>query len=85
MRAVDDWRSLVTDDDARFDKEVVLDAAALKPSVTWGTNPAQSVFIDEDVPSPDSFADPDARDSAKRALTYMGLKAGTPVRETNIV
>ena len=80
-QAVDDWRSLVTDDDARFDKEVVLDAAALKPSVTWGTNPAQSVFIDDAVPSPDSFADPDARDSAKRALAYMGLKAGTPVRE----
>ena len=80
-QAVDDWRSLVTDDGAAFDKEVVLDAAALKPSVTWGTNPAQSVFIDEAVPSPDSFADPDARDSAKRALAYMGLKAGTQVRE----
>src|SRR3954449_10876814 len=78
-QALDDWRSLVTDDDATFDKEVVLDAAALRPSVTWGTNPAQSVFIDEEVPSPDSFADADARDSAKRALAYMGLKAGTPL------
>ncbi len=80
-RPLDDWRSLVTDDGAAFDKEVVLDAATLKPSVTWGTNPAQSVFIDDVVPSPDSFADPDARDSAKRALAYMGLKAGTPIRE----
>ena len=80
-RALDDWRALVTDDGAAFDKEVVLDAAALRPSVTWGTNPAQSVFIDEDVPSPDSFADADARDSAERALRYMGLKAGTPMRE----
>jgi 3-isopropylmalate/(R)-2-methylmalate dehydratase large subunit len=80
-RALDDWRGLVTDDDASFDKEVVLDAAALRPSVTWGTNPAQSVFIDEPVPSPDSFADADARDSAERALRYMGLKAGTPMRE----
>jgi 3-isopropylmalate/(R)-2-methylmalate dehydratase large subunit len=80
-RALDDWRSLVTDDGAEFDKEVVLDAAALRPSVTWGTNPAQSVFIDEAVPSPDSFADADARDSAARALRYMGLKAGTPMRE----
>ena len=53
----------------------------LEPSVTWGTNPAQSVFIDDAVPSPDSFADPDARDSAKRALAYMGLKAGTPIRD----
>ncbi|HEY3673855.1 MAG TPA: 3-isopropylmalate dehydratase large subunit, partial [Acidimicrobiia bacterium] len=80
-RALDDWRALVTDDDASFDKEVVLDAAALRPSVTWGTNPAQSVFIDEDVPSPDTFADADARESAERALRYMGLKAGTPMRE----
>src|SRR5439155_24263724 len=76
-RALDDWRSLVTDDGAAFDKEVALDAAALRPSVTWGTNPAQSVFIDESVPSPDSFAEPDARESAQRALGYMGLKAGT--------
>jgi 3-isopropylmalate/(R)-2-methylmalate dehydratase large subunit len=80
-RALDDWRSLVTDDDATFDKDVVLDAATLRPSVTWGTNPAQSVFIDETVPSPDSFADADARDSAGRALRYMGLQAGTPMRE----
>src|SRR5690242_18763531 len=80
-RALDDWRSLVTDDDATFDKDVVLDAAALQPSVTWGTNPAQSVFIDEAVPAPDSFAEADARDSAERALRYMGLKAGTPMRD----
>src|SRR6476469_2289685 len=80
-RALDDWRALVTDDGATFDKDVVLDAAALKPSVTWGTNPAQSVFIDDAVPSPDAFADPDARDSAERALRYMGLKAGTPMRD----
>ena len=79
--ALDDWRALVTDDGAAFDKEVVIDAATLRPSVTWGTNPAQSVFIDDAVPTPDSFADPDARDSAERALRYMGLKAGTPIRE----
>ncbi len=83
-RALDDWRSLVTDDGAAFDKEVALDAAALRPSVTWGTNPAQSVFIDEVVPSPDSFADADARDSAARALRYMGLSAGTPMREIGV-
>jgi 3-isopropylmalate/(R)-2-methylmalate dehydratase large subunit len=83
-RALDDWRALVTDDGAAFDKEVSLDAATLRPSVTWGTNPAQSVFIDEAVPSPDSFADADARDSAERALRYMGLKAGTPMREITV-
>src|SRR5439155_1550024 len=69
-RALDDWRSLATDAGATFDKEVALDAAALRPSVTWGTNPAQSVFIDDAVPSPESFADADARDSAERAVRF---------------
>jgi 3-isopropylmalate/(R)-2-methylmalate dehydratase large subunit len=80
-RALADWRALVTDADATFDKEVVIDAATLRPSVTWGTNPAQSVFIDDVVPSPDSFADADDRDSTRRALAYMGLTAGTPIRD----
>src|SRR3974390_2107423 len=75
-QALDDWRELATDDGATFDEEVALDAAAWRPSVTWGTTPAQSVFIDDAVPSPDSFADADARDSAARALRYMGLQAG---------
>jgi 3-isopropylmalate/(R)-2-methylmalate dehydratase large subunit len=80
-RALDDWRSLVTDDDAAFDREVVLDGSAILPTVTWGTNPAQSVDIDGAVPSPDAFEDADARDSARRALAYMGLQAGTPIRD----
>ncbi len=83
-RALDDWRSLATDPGAAFDKEVVIDATALRPWVTWGTNPAQSVTIDDAVPDPDSFADPDARDSARRALAYMGLRAGTPMREVAV-
>jgi 3-isopropylmalate/(R)-2-methylmalate dehydratase large subunit len=80
-RALDEWRSLVTDDGASFDKEITLDAGAIRPSVTWGTNPAQSVTIDDVVPSPDEYADPIDRDGAKRALAYMGLQAGTPIRE----
>src|SRR4051812_10730768 len=80
-QALDDWRSLATDDGATFDKVVDLDAATLLPQVSWGTNPSQTVMIDATVPSPDSFADPDAREAAKRALGYMGLKAGTPMRE----
>ncbi len=80
-RALDEWRSLVTDADASFDREIVLDASAILPTVTWGTNPAQSVDIDGVVPSPDSFGDDAARQSAVRALQYMGLKAGTAVRE----
>jgi 3-isopropylmalate/(R)-2-methylmalate dehydratase large subunit len=82
--AVAHWRTLVTDVDAQFDKEVVLDAAALRPHVSWGTNPAQTIPIDEPVPDPDSFADASARESAARALAYMGLKAGTPLREVAV-
>jgi len=80
-QALDEWRALVTDTDAVFDKEVAIDASTLAPHVSWGTNPAQTVPIDDVVPDPGSFTDASARDSAKRALAYMGLKAGTPMRD----
>src|SRR6266576_150834 len=83
-RALDDWRSLPTDSGAVFDKEVVLDAADIRPSVSWGTNPSQTTTIDDVVPEPDSFADPSDRESARRALGYMGLKAGTPMRDVEV-
>jgi len=76
-----DWQTLPTDADAAFDKEVVLDAAEIRPSVSWGTNPAQTTTIAGSVPEPDSFADPADREAARRALAYMGLQAGTPMRE----
>ena len=79
--AVADWRSLVTDDDAVFDHEVVLDGADIVPHVSWGTNPGQVTRIDGSVPDPDAFDDPAARESAARALEYMGLSAGTPIRD----
>ncbi|HVC14895.1 MAG TPA: 3-isopropylmalate dehydratase large subunit [Acidimicrobiales bacterium] len=79
--ALDWWRTLPTDDGASFFKEVHLDAPAIAPHVTWGTNPAQVVPIDGVVPDPDEFADAAARDAAARALAYMGLVARTPVRE----
>ncbi len=79
-RALDDWRSLPTDPGATFSKEVVLDAAAIAPHVSWGTNPAQVVPLDGAVPNPEEMTDAAARDSAARALAYMGLQAGTPVR-----
>jgi 3-isopropylmalate/(R)-2-methylmalate dehydratase large subunit len=79
--ALDAWRALPTDEGAAFDKEVVLDGATLVPHVSWGTNPAQTVRIDDVVPDPDSLADESARDSSRRALAYMGLKAGTPMRD----
>jgi 3-isopropylmalate/(R)-2-methylmalate dehydratase large subunit len=83
-QALDDWRSLVTDDGASFDKEVVIDATTLRPHVSWGTNPGQTIPIDEAVPDPSSFADPAAREAAQRALGYMGLKAGTPMRDVAV-
>src|SRR3954449_5406663 len=79
--ALDDWRTLPTDADATFDQEVVIDAPALRPYVTWGTNPAQSVTIDDAVPAPESFAEASQQESAVRALQYMGLQAGTPMRD----
>jgi len=83
-RALDDWRGLPTDAGAVFDKEVVLDAAEIRPSVSWGTNPSQTTTIDGVVPDPDSFAEPSERESARRALGYMGLQAGTPMREIEV-
>jgi len=79
--ALDDWRSLPTDEGASFDTEVTLDAGTLKPYVSWGTNPAQSVTIDGTVPHPDAFDDPGKREAAARALAYMDLAPGTPMRE----
>jgi 3-isopropylmalate/(R)-2-methylmalate dehydratase large subunit len=83
-RALDAWRALATDDDATFDKEVVIEASVLRPHVSWGTNPSQTISIDETVPDPEAFADAGARDSAQRALAYMGLKAGTPMRDIDV-
>ncbi len=80
-RALDDWRSLPSDADATFDADITIDAAALRPYVSWGTNPAQSVTIDDAVPEPDSFADDAKRDAARRALTYMALDPGTRIRD----
>ncbi len=82
--AIADWRSLATDEDADFDKDVTIDAASIRPHVSWGTNPAQVVPIDTDVPDPESFADPGDRDAARRALEYMGLAAGTPLRDVAV-
>jgi 3-isopropylmalate/(R)-2-methylmalate dehydratase large subunit len=79
--ALDGWRSLVTDPAASFDKEVGIDAATLRPHVSWGTNPSQTVTIDDVVPDPSSYTEPSQRDAVTRALAYMGLRSGTPMRD----
>jgi 3-isopropylmalate/(R)-2-methylmalate dehydratase large subunit len=82
--ALDDWRSLVTDDGATFDREVHLSGEDLVPHVTWGTNPGQVVPVSGRIPDPDQFSEPAAREAAARALAYMGLQAGTPMREVAV-
>jgi 3-isopropylmalate/(R)-2-methylmalate dehydratase large subunit len=79
-RALDDWKSLPTEDGAVFDREVFLDGAAIRPHVSWGTNPGQVVPIDGIVPHPETIDDPGDREVATRALRYMGLEPGTPMR-----
>ena len=83
-RALEYWRSLPTDEGATFDKEVVLDGAAIPPFVTWGTNPGQSVTVNDAIPDPDSFDEPTKREAAARALEYQALEAGTPIRDIAI-
>jgi len=82
--AVEYWKSLATDEGAEFDTEVVLHADEISPFVTWGTNPGQGVPLDASVPDPASYEEPSARAAAEKALDYMDLKAGTPMREVAV-
>ncbi len=82
--AVAYWSQLTSDPDATFDKEVVIDATTLSPFVTWGTNPGQGLPLSASVPSPEDFDEDVARDSAARALEYMGLTPGTPLRQVEV-
>ncbi|MEU4115776.1 3-isopropylmalate dehydratase large subunit [Kitasatospora sp. NPDC028055] len=82
--AVEYWRTLTTDEDAVFDHEVFIDASELTPFVTWGTNPGQGAPLGSNVPNPEDFADPQERVAAENALRYMGLEAGTPLREVAV-
>ncbi len=80
-KAVAAWKGLATDPGATYDKTVTLDASRLSPQVTWGTNPGQVTGVDGRVPDPEQLSDPVARESAKKALVYMGLVPGTPITE----
>lgn len=80
-QAVEYWKTLKTDDDAVFDKEVTLNAADLQPYVTWGTNPGQGAPITAAVPVPEQITDETARNAAASALKYMGLEPGMPIKD----
>jgi 3-isopropylmalate/(R)-2-methylmalate dehydratase large subunit len=82
--AVAYWNSLATEPGADFDAEVVLDAGEITPFVTWGTNPGQGAPLSATVPDPADFADPSDRVSAEKALAYMGLTAGTALRDIRV-
>jgi 3-isopropylmalate/(R)-2-methylmalate dehydratase large subunit len=71
------WKTLHTDEDAVFDVEVTIDASAVSPFVTWGTNPGQGIALDAPIPAPADFANSDARAAAEKALAYMDLRPGT--------
>ncbi|MBY6366805.1 3-isopropylmalate dehydratase large subunit [Rhodococcoides corynebacterioides] len=83
-RAVEAWSQLRTDDDATFDTEVRIDAASLGPFVTWGTNPGQGAPLSASVPDPEQMADAGESQAARKALEYMGLEAGTPLRDVAV-
>ena len=82
--AVSYWKTFFTDADAPFDREVRLQAEDIAPTVTWGTSPEDTVAVTGNVPDPASFATPDKRASAERALEYMGLTAGQPITDARV-
>ena len=82
--AVEAWRALPSDPGAVYDKVVALDAATLKPHVTWGTNPGQVTTVDGSVPFPSDFATDLERQAAEKALAYMGLEPGTPIEDIDV-
>ncbi len=83
-QAVEAWSQLPTDEGATFDAEVVLDGNTIDPQISWGTNPGQVISLTGTVPDPASFSSPAEQEAASRALDYMGLAAGTPMREVPV-
>jgi 3-isopropylmalate/(R)-2-methylmalate dehydratase large subunit len=79
-RAIEHWRKLRSDDNARFDAECSFDASEVSPRVTWGTSPDQSIPIDQRVPDPAQATSPQQREAATRALRYIGLEAGASLQ-----
>ncbi len=82
--AINEWGELFSDDDATFDKVVTINAGELEPSVSWGTNPSQVIFINDEIPHPDNFQDESDKEAAIRALEYMDLEPGIKINEINL-
>ena len=82
--AINEWDELFSDDDATFDKVVTINAGELEPSVSWGTNPSQVIFINDEIPHPDNFQDESDKEAAIRALEYMDLEPGIKINEINL-
>jgi 3-isopropylmalate/(R)-2-methylmalate dehydratase large subunit len=80
-KAIEHWHGLRTDEGAGFDREVSIDASAISPQVTWGTNPGMVRAVTESVPAPEEFDSPADRESTERALQYMDLQPGTPIEQ----
>jgi 3-isopropylmalate/(R)-2-methylmalate dehydratase large subunit len=83
-RAIERWRTLGSDDDAEFDREVSIDATRISPQVTWGTNPGMVRAVTERVPAPEEAESPAEREATERALQYMALEPGTPIEEISL-
>lgn len=84
QQAVDYWKTLQSDDNAVFDKEIVIDAGAIQPTVTWGTSPQHAAGIHQQVPNPDDYSDENTRSSVRKALDYQGLEPGQPLDQLAI-
>ncbi len=82
--AIERWRELATEDEANFDKEIVIDASAISPQVTWGTNPGMVRAVTENVPTLEEFDSPADREATERALAYMALEPGTPIEQISL-
>ena len=83
-KAVEYWKTIASDEGCQYDDVVDFDGSEIRPTVTWGVNPSQAVFIDENIPDPATIADPTQRKDAEDALAYMKLKSGTPIAGTKI-
>ena len=82
--AINEWSELFTDEDAVYDKEIVIDASELEPSISWGTNPSQVIFISDSIPHPDDFTNNSDKEAAKRALEYMDLTPGQKIKDIKL-